>query len=71
MGSLWAICNGTDVDTGVHEGTPRVRPPISDMGDYPSSKGPGTEYDALQRLFAQVFPLLSEFVPSGQVVSYQ
>ena len=65
------VAMGTDVDTGVHEGTPRVRPTICAMANHPSSNGSGMEYDTLQRLFAQVFPLLSEFVPSGQVVSYQ
>ena len=30
-----------------------------------------TEYDTLQKLFTQVFPLSFELVPSGQVVYFQ
>ena len=48
-----------------------VGPTLGTMVDHPSSKGPGREYDILQRLFSQVSPLSSEFVPSGQVVVFQ
>ena len=68
--SLFRMCNeGALYDVPIIMGTHYdARIP---MGPFVTTDAGGVEYDALQRLFSQVFPLSSELVPSGQIVPYQ